>query len=352
MSSRCRAIGLLTVLVCATNASIHAHDLPSGQTGLPPGLEEAAPPLLHLIPAGIDQSVHSGVKGVINRTRMWPQNMELTVCFLSGTRKARARVAAAATEWTNYVNLTFNFGDMTDPRTCSGSGAEHIKIDFIPLRRSSYVGIDSWRVIRSMSLDDFGYDELTVREEEFRGVVLHEFGHAIGLEHEHQSPAAKCDEEFDTQQLNAWAARVGWSAAKVKTNLERLQPAEALEFTRHDRNSVMHYSLPPEMFRGGKSNRCWIPKNNELSEGDKRFAASLYPLQLSSIDGGSLRLGQAPAGRRNAENAEADYRAELQKSYESMLAKAGLTGSAAETLAANFRNEIAKLRSGLEKAAK
>jgi hypothetical protein len=345
-------MGLLIVLVCGTSASTHAHDLPSGQTGLPPGLEEAEPPLLHLIPAGIDQSTHTGMKGVINRTRMWPQNMELAVCFLSGTRKARARVAAAATEWTNYVNLTFNFGDMADPRTCSGSGTEHIKIDFIPFRRSSYVGIDSWRVPRSMSLDNFGDDELPVSEAEFRGVVLHEFGHAIGLEHEHQSPAARCDEEFDMQQLNAWAARVGWSAAKVKVNLGRLQPSESLEFTRHDRTSVMHYSLPPEMFRGGKSNRCWIPKNNELSAGDKEFAASLYPVPLASIGGGSLRLGQPRASRRDAESAEAGYRAELQKAYESMLAKAGLTGPAAETLATSFRNEIAKLRSGLEKAGK
>ena len=47
--------------------------------------------------------------------------------------------------------------------------------------------------------------------------------------------------------------------------------------TEVDRKSIMHYSLPPEIFKLGKNSRCWVPDNDELSVQDRNFIAAIYP---------------------------------------------------------------------------
>jgi Astacin (Peptidase family M12A) len=339
-------IGMMSFVACELAT---AHDGRGPNMGFAPGERDMEQTLAQLIPAGLGQEAADGIKGVINRAEMWPQNQELIICFLSGTPKARARVATAAVEWMNYVNLRLNFGDMSSPRDCSGTGQEHIKIDFKEFGPQSgnwsYVGIVSWRFTPSMNLEGLGQDEVLVADSEFRGIVLHEFGHALGFEHEHQSPAAKCDQEFDSQALAAWAAREGWTSADVKRNLQALQPTKSLEFTRHDTKSIMHYSLPPEIFRGGKDNRCWVPPNYELSEGDRKFAASMYPPRSADVPTG-VRLDPTSTAPQDRQKLESDYRVQLQASFERLLGSHGMSVSQRQEAIANFEKEVAKLRDG------
>jgi hypothetical protein len=46
-----------------------------------------------------------------------------------------------------------------------------------------------------------------------------------------------------------------------------------LNATEFDMDSIMLYSFPPELLKGGKG----TPENTDLSAGDKKFIAKMYP---------------------------------------------------------------------------
>jgi Astacin (Peptidase family M12A) len=357
------AAGLTSL--CLTTPS-PAHDFGSGPNfGGPPKARVVKNKLMDLMPAEVNTAAAGRVRGVIDRAKMWPQDTLLTVCYLSGTQKARVRISDIASEWTKHVGLRFDFGDPLSPRTCGGLNSEHIKVDFFSSGPNaghwSYVGIDSRSFAHSMNLNGYGSDALPVPEAEYRSIVLHEFGHALGFEHEHQSPAAMCEAEFDKVKVTEWAGRMSWSEDDVKTNLAQLEPTATRVFTRHDTKSIMHYSLPEELLKGGKTNKCWVEKNKELSQGDKDFAASIYPQRVASLGsgGGGTRGVTGSGGTRaagipaaSAKDAEARYRAGLVRDYQDALAKSGVEGARAESLTAEFKAELARVRDAKPAAAR
>lgn len=72
-----------------------------------------------------------------------------------------------------------------------------------------------------------------------RGNVLHEFGHALGLHHEHQSPALGV-------QLNEKAVIRDYKGDEERARrqvLDRIQ--DATNYTRFDKHSIMGYVLLP-----------------------------------------------------------------------------------------------------------
>ena len=66
-----------------------------------------------------------------------------------------------------------------------------------------------------------GRDELPFPETEARRLTMHEFGHALGMLHEHQSPTGGCGPEYDEEALMAYGALLGWSREKATSMRER-----------------------------------------------------------------------------------------------------------------------------------
>lgn len=344
---------VLCVLAGAASASpiAAAHDFTSGpRNGFPPKADEARRRSAALVPDGLSEAATRATRGVADQAKLWPQNQTLKLCFLSGTDKARARVATAANEWTAYLNLRLDIGDVVSPRTCQGLPDEHITVDFVAGDGYwSYIGIDSLKHQHSLNLQGFGADTLPVPENEFRRLVLHEFGHAFGFEHEHQNPKAACGAEFDTTQVTAWAQRVGWSPAEVATNLAQLEPSLSRVSTRHDRLSIMHYSLPEDLFRGRRGNKCWVEPNFVLSDGDKAFAGRLYPIRVASLDGTATRGLNRPQ-KPDPKVAEAKTQADLARSFEAALTAEGVAPAEARRLTAKFKRDLSEMRAPLASA--
>ena len=308
------------------------------------------PQFNRFVPPEAPTSARNRVRGVVARSLLWRPGETIKVCFRSGTSKARARVAMQASEWMQHANLRLDFGDMNNPHACQGDNHEGIKVDFVKTGPKSgfwsLIGTTSRKADHSLNLGVLGEDELPrdqagrlMPEEQARAIVLHEFGHALGLFHEHQSPKAGCAAEYYEEAVFAYGALRGWPPQLSVQNFRQLADTPEFNATEVDRKSIMHYSLPPWLFKGGEKNACVVKPNFELSDGDKAFISKVYP---KSTDPQVVATGPSTSTTRSAKAASAAaYRAKLIEEYKQALQEAGIEPSRIETLSKEFQSSLA-----------
>jgi hypothetical protein len=242
-----------------------------------------------IIPVTLAPPARDPARLVVNQLKVWDVAATIKICFLDGKPTARKHVAEVGSEWTKFANLKFDFGDLVSPRTCLGDGSENIKISFHAQNPYggywSYVGKDSNKYSPSMNLQDLDAEPSVLPEKEIDRIIWHEFGHAIGLEHEHQSPEAHCADEIDWVAANEYYHRCcSWTQTQVKDNLSTMVASTRFRVTPYDPKSIMHYALPASIFRDGRNSRCFTQTNYTLSVSDKEAIGITYPDLRESRD--------------------------------------------------------------------
>ena len=113
--------------------------------------------------------------------------------------------------------------------------------------------------------------------------------------------------------------------------------------TEVDRKSIMHYSLPPELFKRGRNSPCWIPDNDDLSAQDKRFIASMYPKAGRPVETSGVPPA-VPGGsantRRQATCRHSTTAKTLVRQYAEMLKQAGIAADRIAQLTQEFRKTV------------
>ncbi|KAK4247390.1 hypothetical protein C7999DRAFT_32167 [Corynascus novoguineensis] len=123
-----------------------------------------------------------------------------------------------------------------------------------------------------------------IRDEKICRVVLHEFYHALGCVHVHQSLAAYI--QWNEEKVIADARRLyGWSEHATRTDILR-EEVYATKHSAFDPNSIMCYMTPPEW----TLDRHSINENLGLSDTDISFIRKMYPFRTR--DAGYLRANQ------------------------------------------------------------
>lgn len=262
-------------MVFASDAFPHMADDLSPQSLLTKRVEKPTPKAS----SGFDLNA---VEGVVDEFRLWQAGSVLHACFVNGNSDLKNLFVETSTAITDIANLKFDFGKTPGYRTCDG-GAYHIRVAFDPEAGNwSYIGTDSIRVGSDKPSLNIGYgadSEFTlVDKSRLKGVILHELGHAIALQHEHQSPEAKCDAEFNwTKIYESFKTNYGWNKEKVDQNLRMLSASPRLRTTAYDKSSIMHYYFPAWMYNSGYKSKCFVHENVQLSKVDKTTIASMYP---------------------------------------------------------------------------
>jgi hypothetical protein len=183
--------------------------------------------------------------------RLWRNGSTLRMRFIGGSSAQHALVLSATAEWARYANIHFVVSDSPDAE---------LRIAFKPENGSwAYMGADSLALRNTEPTMNLGIPQ--ARE------VLHEFGHVLGLIHEHQNPNAVLpwNREAVYREMDY--------LPREQINRSILDKEKISGYREYDPNSIMFFAFDGKLFtdglaRGGKQ---------VLSDSDKAFIAKLYP---------------------------------------------------------------------------
>jgi len=193
----------------------------------------------------------------------WTPGQTITISFLDGDPALHARVEAVASQWieAGRAGLFFDFRQ--------GTTNTDIRISFSGGGSWSVLGTTCRRIDKSEPTMNFGWLKPSSPDAELERVVLHEFGHALGLVHEHQLPAGGI-------QWNKPAVYADldpkWSREKIEKNLFATIAPEEAAMTSLDPTSIMMYPIKKSWTTNGFSTSL----NTKLSPIDIAFIRNMY----------------------------------------------------------------------------
>jgi hypothetical protein len=230
------------------------------ERNIPPLQEQA----LHEIAIAENPANAYGLEAVGEYKKLWRPGRVLRVHFLGGDPHIQARVARVAKQWSDYANITFDFDNHPEAE---------IRIAFADEGSWSYIGVEALLLPQDEPTMNFGWLMAESSDEEYSEVVLHEFGHALGLVHEHQSPASPIHWNHDTVVAYLSGPPNHWDAKTIELNVFERYSVAQTQYTRFDPHSIMLYVFPPEF----TLDRQVFSQNTTLSSTDKEFIARCYP---------------------------------------------------------------------------
>ncbi len=211
----------------------------------------------------------------------WNNGSIITVNFFRNTGSAhiQERIQHYAQVWQRCANIKFKFVPSTQ-------NAE-IRIDIGSDNQSYVTGLGTQLITEHHNTDQnsfnmhYGWFTNYTSNNEFCKTVLHEFGHVLGLEHEHRSPNSKINQSAYFSYLKQTQ---GWDLSKARRQAAFFtaedQTTNGHRYSKYDPLSIMHYSVPASCTTDGIA----VGGNSRLSVADIAFIEAVYPFPVNPID--------------------------------------------------------------------
>jgi len=206
------------------------------------------------------------LRGVSPLGKTWMNGSTLRVRFIGGSAAQRAKAREQAGWWEAVANLKFDFNDAPDAE---------IRISFDADDGAwSYIGTDCRSIPRNEATMNLGFLE--------GGTAAHEFGHAIGLAHEHQNPAGGIQWNEAVVIREMAGSPNFWDEQTTRHNILFRYSLDQVKATEFDPQSIMLYFFPAAWTTSGIGTEA----NEVLSAMDKQFIAGarMYPKKAPTVD--------------------------------------------------------------------
>lgn len=194
---------------------------------------------------------------------LWEKD-HIRVFYMDGSFDLTTRVARIARQWSDVSGIPFV--------PAKSKGESDVRVTFAPGGSWSFIGNQALSVSYKDPTMQLGWVNDNTSHDEMQQVVLHEFGHVMGLLHEHQNPSHGI--QWDKERVYSYYTGYPnyWSRNQVDINVFDKYDKSLTQFTDFDPSSIMLYPIP-EAFTLDEYEVSW---NCCLSDVDKDFVRRLY----------------------------------------------------------------------------
>jgi hypothetical protein len=224
------------------------------------------------------------------KTKLWPQKAKVTIAFTSPDKPAIPKTGESALKQvsdggsidplqksiTDTTNIKAKIKQIVKDRIqplvnldlvfVENPADAKVRISFDPTGGSwSLVGTDCLKQKTGATMN-FGWFDV--------GTVMHEFGHMLGMIHEHQNPRG--DIQWDDDAVYEWAAKTqGWDKQTTRTNIINRYKLDSINGSSFDALSIMLYFFPDSLTTDHKGTH----QNLTLSGPDVTWINKMYPTE-------------------------------------------------------------------------
>jgi hypothetical protein len=223
------------------------------------------------------QALHRARAAFLNGVE-WPQNYIIKICFIQDKNFSQDKADWVQQVVTKYilpiVNLKFTWGE---PQNSSD-----VRITFDSTQGAySVLGTEAQSTPKDQNTMNLGWLDKDSTNSDFPeaigtgAVVVHEFGHMLGLIHEHSR--ASDDVPFKWCDSCVYQYLEGppnsWTADQVKQQVLTPYTQDQYNGSKYDKNSIMHYYFPSNFFSPPYN----LPHTTKLSDLDIVWINKKYP---------------------------------------------------------------------------